>query len=161
MTKLFRLRVKDGYVSPATSLTNAHGTDMKNMLIPAAVAVAISKGKIDWKDAVRCVASGKDPSILITKPDAAKPSKELEGAADFDQQKLIADAAAEKAATDAAAAKDKPSELELARAENRAPDLTKLTDAELNAQAVLLGVDPASYGTTAGLVRAMRKKMEA
>ena len=160
MTKLFRLRVKDGYVSPATALTNAHGTDMKNMLIPAAVAVAISKGKIDWKDAVRCVASGKDPSILITKPDAVKPSKDLEGAADFDQQKLIADAAAEKAVADAAA-NDKPSELELARAENRAPDLTKLTDAELNAQAVLLGVDPASYGTTAGLVRAMRKKTEA
>lgn len=160
MTKLFRMRVKDGYVSPATKLTNAHGTDMSQMLIPEPVAVALDKKTIDWRDVARCVASGKDPSILLTKPEAAKPREELDAAPDFDQDAVAKAAIAEAEAANPAAPKP-PSELELARAEGRAPDLTKLTDDEMNAQAILLGVDPANYGTTAGLIRAMKKKMEA
>lgn len=159
MTKLFRMRVKDGYVSPATKLTNAHGTDMSQMLIPAPVAVAIQKKAVDWRDVARCVASGKDPSILLTEPEAAKPREELDSAPDFDQE-AVAKAAAEEAEAANPAAPKPPSELELARTEGRAPDLAKLTEDELNAQAILLGVDPANYGTTAGLLRAMKKKMD-
>jgi hypothetical protein len=156
MTKLFRLRVKDGFVSPATGVTNCHGTDMSQMLIPGPVGVAIMKGKLDWRDVLRCVASGKDPSVLLTKPEAVKPREELAAASDFDQKTVAAEALA-------VAAPPAPvvSELELARAEGRAPDLSKLTPDELNEQAKLVGVDPAGYSTLTGLIKAVRKKMEA
>lgn len=152
MTKLFRVRVKDGYVSPATAMTNVHGTDMENMVVPGPVGLAIMRGKIDWRDVVRCVASGKDPSILISNPDAAKPRAELENAPEFSQ-----------VLTPAPEVQTAPviGELALARAEGRAPEIDKLTADELNEQAKLLGIEPGSYSTQAGLVRAIRKKMEA
>lgn len=158
-TKLFRLRTSDGYVSPTTAMTNVHGTDMNQMIVPAKVGVAIMKKQVDWRDVVRCVASGKDPSILLTTPDAVKPRQELADAPDFDEQKAIAAAAleAEKKAAEAA----KGGELALARAENRAPDLAKLTEAELAQQAALVGVNPKDYSTQAGLIRAITKKMSA
>lgn len=159
MTKLFRLRVKDGHVSPATKVTNLHGVDMANMIIPAAVAVAIMKQKIDWRDVKCCVAAGKDPTILLTKPEAIKPRQELTNAPDFNQETVVA---AEVSAAEAQLASDQPvvGELARARAENRAPDLVKLTDAELNEQAELLGVKVANYSTHTGLMRAIAKKME-
>lgn len=152
MTKLFRLRVKDGYVCPATKVTNAHGTDMKNMLIPGPVGTAILQKKVDWRDVVRCVASGKDPTVLLKTPDAAKPREELAAAPDFIQA-AVAEEAKEPEAP-------KVSELEISRAENRAPDLTRLTPDELAAQAVLVGVDVSGYKTQGGLVRAVQKKMD-
>ena len=154
MTKLFRVRVKDGYVSPATKMTNVHGTDMDNVLVPGPVGEAILHGKADWRDVVRCVASGKDPTILLTVPDAVKPRAELEAAPGFDQQVAVQAVAEEPEAP-------KESELKLARAEGRAPDLAKLTPDELIEQAKLVGVEPANYSTQSGLVRAVRKKMEA
>jgi len=155
MSNLFRVRTKDGYVSPATKLTNAHGVDLANIVVPAAVGFAIMKKKIDWRDAVRCVASGKDPSILLANLDAAKPRKELEDAPDFDQKKAV-----EEAKPLDVPEVPKISELALARAENRAPVLEKLTDAELEEQAVLVGVKPTDYSTRAGIVRAVAKKMK-
>lgn len=150
MTKLFRLRVKDGYVCPATKLTNCHGTDMKNMLVPGPVGVAIIAKKVDWRDVVRCVASGKDPSVLLKTPDAAKPRQELADAPDFAQETAV------EPEKDVAVV----SELVTARAENRPPDLLKLTSEELAAQAALVGIDPAAYKTQGGLVRAVQKKMD-
>ena len=155
MSKLYRVRTKDGYVSPATAMTNVHGVDMGNIVVPEKVGVAIIKGKIDWHDAVRCVASGKDPSVLLANIEAAKPRKELQDAPDFDQKKAV------EAQTPAEAPEvPKIGELALARAENRAPVIEKLTADELTEQAKLLGIDPAAYSTQAGLVRAIRKKME-
>jgi len=154
MTKLFRVRTKDGYVSPATKLTNAHNVDMDNIVVPGPVGVAIMKNKVDWRDVVRCVASGKDPTVLLAKPDAAKPREELEAAPDFDQKAAAATVAEEPPAP-------KESELKVARAEGRAPDLAKLTNDELMEQAKLVGVDPAAYSTQSGLKRAIAKKMEA
>lgn len=156
MTKLFRMRVKDGYISPVTSVTNVHGVDMGHVIIPAAVAIAKERGKLDWKDILRCVASGKDPTVLIEKPDALKPSEELAAAPDFDQKAVV-----EAAQAEAVPEVPKVSELVAARAEGRAPDLAKLTPEELNEQAKLVGVDPAGYSTVAGLVKAVRRKMEA
>ena len=150
MTKLFRLRIKDGYVSPATKMTNVHSVDMSQMLIPARVAAAIWNKEVDWRDVVRCVASGKDPTILITVPDAVKPRKELEDAPDFKQEAVVPAPEPEKSTL---------GELALARAENRAPDVAKLTNDELVEQAKLVGVDPAGYSTQSGLVRAVLKKM--
>jgi hypothetical protein len=155
MSKLFRVRVKDGYVSPATKMTNVHGVDMANIIVPEKVGVAIIKNKIDWRDAVRCVASGKDPSILLTVAEAAAPRKELEQAPDFDQKK----------ATEAANPVEVPdvpkiSELALARAEGRAPVLKDLTADELMEQAKLLGLDPDKYSTRAGLISAVKSKMD-
>lgn len=154
MSSLFRLRTADGYVSPCTSLTNCHGTDLKNMLIPEAVAVAIldSKNPLEWRDVVRCVAAGKDPTLLLKNPDAIKPRKELADAPNFEPKApgLPADAPAAP----------KVSELALARTENRAPDLSLLTPDELNAQAALVGVDPSGYTTAKGLMRAVQKKMD-
>lgn len=155
MSKLFRVRVADGYVSPATKMTNVHGIDMANILVPAAVGIQIMKKLIDWKDAVRCVASGKDPSILIVNKDAAKPREELEKAADFDQQK-----AADEANPPEVPEAPKIGELALARAEGRAPVLKNLTADELIEQAKLLGLDPDKYATRAGLISAVKSKME-
>lgn len=154
-TKLFRIRVKDGYVSPATSMTNIHGTDMANVLVPFAVGIGIIKKEIDWRDAVRCVASGKDPSILIVKKDAAKPREDLENAPEFDQKKAAAEVNKAPEAPEA----PKVGELLLARQENRAPVLEKLTDAELEEQAALVGVKTTDYSTRAGIVRAVKKQM--
>jgi hypothetical protein len=155
MSTLYRIRVKDGYVSPATKMTNVHGVDMANIIVPDKVGVAIIKGKIDWRDAVRCVASGKDPSVLLVNAKAATPRQELEDAPDFDQQKVVKE-------VQAALIPDVPkiSELALARAENRAPALEKLTDAELEEQAALVGVKTTDYSTKAGIVRAIAKKMK-
>lgn len=155
MSKLFRVRVKDGYVSPATKMTNVHGVDMANVIVPAAVGVAIIKNKVDWKDVVRCVASGKDPSILLVNKEAIEPRKELQDAPDFDQKKAVADA-------NPANIPEVPKigELALARAENRAPVLENLTEAELMEQAKLVGVDPNAFSTRAGVVRAVAKKMK-
>ena len=155
MSKLFRVRVKDGYVSPATKMTNVHGVDMANVIVPEKVGQAIVKNKIDWRDAVRCVASGKDPSILLTVAEAAAPRKELEQAPDFDQKK----------ATEAANPVEVPevpkiSELALARAQGRAPVLKDLTADELMEQAKLLGLDPDKYSTRAGLISAVKSKMD-
>lgn len=152
MKNLFRLRVKDGYVSPATRLTNCHGIDMENMVIPGEVGEGIIKGTLNWRDVVRCVAAGKDPSILLTKPDAAKPRTDLEGAADFDQTKTV----------NANIPPPTPpkSEFVLAREENRAPDLLKLTPEELVLQAGFVGVLVDNYKTQGGLVRAIQKKMD-
>jgi len=155
MSNLYRIRVKDGYVSPATKMTNVHGTDMANIVVPQKVGEAIIKQKIDWRDAVRCVASGKDPSILLANLDAAKPRKELEDAPDFDQKKAV------EAQTPAEIPEvPKIGELALARAENRAPVIEKLTPEEIMEQAKLLGLDPAAYSTQAGIVRAIAKKMK-
>jgi hypothetical protein len=154
-TKLFRIRIKDGLVSPVTpGITNLHGTDMANVIVPAAVAHAVIKGKVNYKDAVRCVAAGKDPTVLLNDPDAVKPREALEKAPDFDQ-KTVASAPV----TDPTA--PTVSELAAARAEGRAPDLAKLTDEELSEQATLVGVDPSGYKTQAGLVRAVQKAMDA
>jgi hypothetical protein len=155
MNKLFRVRVKDGYVSPATKMTNVHGVDMANIIVPEKVGQAIVKNKIDWRDAVRCVASGKDPSILLTVAEAAAPRKELENAPDFDQKK-----ATETANPPEIPDVPKISELALARAEGRAPVIEKLTDAELEEQAKLVGVKTTDYSTKAGIVRAVIKKMK-
>lgn len=161
MTKLFRIRVKDGLISPVTpGITNVHGTDMNNVIVPAAVAFAVMNGKLNYKDAVRCVASGKDPTVLLTKPDAVKPREELTGAKDFDPAKE-AEALAAAEAAKKAAEENKPGELELSRKEGRAPDLAKLTEEELAQQAALVGVDPANYKTQGGLVRAIQKAMDA
>lgn len=154
MSKLYRVRTKDGFVSPATGMTNVHGIDMDNVLVPEKVGVAIIRGKIDWHDAVRCVASGKDPSILLVKPDAADPKQELKDAPNFDQKKAAVDANPPK--TEEA---PKIGELALSRAENRAPVIENLTDDELNEQAGLLGIKATDYSTKAGLVRAIKKKM--
>lgn len=155
MSKLFRIRTKDGYVSPATAMTNVHGVDMANVIVPAAVGTAVIKNKVDWRDVVRCVASGKDPSILLVNKEATKPRKELENSPDFDQQK----------AADADKAPEIPEvpkigELVLARTENRAPVLKNLTAEELVEQAKLLGLDPDKYATRAGLISAVKSKME-
>lgn len=155
MSKLYRIRVKDGYVSPATSMTNVHGVDMANILVPDKVGLAIIKKKIDWQDAVRCVASSKDPSILLANLDAAKPRKELQDAPDFDQKKV-----AEEAKAPEIPEVPKIGELVLARTENRAPVIEKLTPEELLEQAKLLGIDPSAYSTQAGVIRAIKKKME-
>ena len=155
MSKLFRVRVKDGYVSPATSMTNIHGVDMANVIVPAEVGVAIMKKKIDWRDVVRCVASGKDPSILLVKKDAAAPREDLQNAPDFDQAKAVA------AATPPEVPEvPKIGELVLARTEGRAPVIEKLTDAELEEQAKLVGVKTTDFSTRAGIVRAFIKKMK-
>lgn len=155
ITKLFRIRVKDGYVSPATTMTNIHGTDMANVIVPEKVGQAIIKNKIDWRDAVRCVASGKDPSILLANLDAAKPRKELQDAPDFDQKKAVEEVKAPEVPE-----APKIGELVLARTENRAPVIEKLTPEELIEQAKLLGIDPNAYSTQAGVIRAIKKKME-
>jgi hypothetical protein len=155
MSKLFRIRVKDGYVSPATTMTNVHGVDMNNIIVPFAVGIGIIKGKVDWKDAVRCVASGKDPSILLVNKEAAKPREDLENAPDFDQQKAVGENKAPEIPD-----VPKIGELALARAENRAPVLEKLTEDELMEQAKLVGVDPNAFSTRAGVVRAVAKKMK-
>lgn len=155
MSNLFRIRTKDGYVSPATKMTNVHGVDMANVIVPAAVGVAVIKNKIDWRDVVRCVASGKDPSILLVKKDAAKPREDLESAPDFDQKKAVEENKAPEIPD-----VPKIGELALARAENRAPVLEKLTDDELTEQAKLVGVDPNAFSTRAGVVRAVAKKMK-
>ena len=154
MTKLFRLRTKDGYVSPVTSVTNVHGVDMANVIIPAAVAAAIIAKKVDWRDCVQCVVSGKDPTVLLKKPDALKPRQELADAPDFDQQAAVTEVA--PPIPDA----PKESELSLARTEGRAPDLAKLTEEEIGVQAALVGVDPKSYSSQKGLVKAIQRKME-
>jgi len=155
MSNLYRIRVKDGYVSPATKMTNVHGTDMANIVVPQKVGEAIIKGTIDWCDAVRCVASGKDPSILLANLDAAKPRKELEDAPDFDQKKAV------EAQTPAEIPEvPKIGELALSRAENRAPVIEKLTDEELEEQARLVGVKTTDYSTKAGIIRAIAKKMK-
>ena len=155
MSKLFRIRTSDGFVSPATGMTNVHGVDMGNVLVPFKVGIGILKKQIDWHDAVRCVVSGKDPSILIVDKKAAAPREALEQAPDFDQAKAIA---AEKAAE----VPDVPKvgELALARAENRAPAVDKLTDAELTEFATQLGLKPEDYATKAGIVRAVNKKLK-
>ena len=155
MSKLFRIRTKDGYVSPATAMTNVHGVDMANVIVPEKVGMAIIKNKIDWRDAVRCVASGKDPSVLLANLDAAKPRKELEDAPDFDQKKAVEENKAPEVPE-----VPKIGELALARAENRAPVLEKLTDEELMEQAKLVGVDAAAFSTRTGIVRAVAKKMK-
>lgn len=155
MTKLFRLRTKDGYVSPVTSVTNVHGVDMANVIIPAAVASAIIAKKVDWKDCVQCVVSGKDPTVLLKKPDAVKPRQELEDAPDFDQKAAVADVVTP------VPAEPKESELVLARKEGRAPDLSKLTDEEIGVQAALVGVDPSAYSSQKGLIKAIQRKMDA
>lgn len=155
MSKLFRIRTKDGYVSPATAMTNVHGVDMANALVPENVGIAIIKGKIDWKDAVRCVACGKDPSILLTVAEAAKPREDLENAPDFDQKKAAADANPPEVPD-----VPKIGELVLARTEGRAPVLKNLTAEELIEQAKLLGLDPDKYATRAGLISAVKSKME-
>lgn len=136
-------------------MTNAHGVDMANVLVPEKVGIAIIKKKILWSDAVRCVVSGKDPSILLVNADAAKPREDLQNAPDFDQQKAALEA-------NPAEIPDVPKigELALARAENRAPVVEKLTADELMEQAKLLGLDPASYSTQTGIVRAVIKKMK-
>ena len=155
MSNLYRIRVKDGYVSPATKMTNVHGVDMANVIVPQKVGEAIIRQKIDWRDAVRCVASGKDPSILLVDAKAAAPRKELEDAPDFDQKK-----ATEASQTPEIPDVPKISELALARAEKRAPVIEKLTADEIMEQAKLLGLDPAAYSTQAGIVRAIAKKMK-
>lgn len=152
-TKSFRLRVKDGYVSPATKMTNAHNVDMANVIIPAAVGVAIIKKQLDWKDVLCCVASGKDPTVLLKTPDAIKPREELQNAPDYKQE-----TAAEELREPEPPAE---SEMVLARKENRAPDLAKLTEEELKAQAALVGVDPKAYSTINALRKAIQKKMDA
>lgn len=136
-------------------MTNVHGIDIGNILVPAAVGMAIIKNKIDWRDAVRCVASGKDPSILLADIKAAKPRETLENAPDFDQEKAVKELQP-KVPEEA----PKISELALSMAEGRAPVIEKLTPEELSEQAKRLGIDPLVYSTQAGLVRAIRKKME-
>lgn len=136
-------------------MTNVHGVDMANVIVPASVGIAVIKGKVDWRDVVRCVVSGKDPSILLVKKDAAKPREDLEGAADFDQKKV----AEENKALEVPEV-PKIGELALSRAENRAPVLEKLTDDELMEQAKLVGVDPNGFSTRSAIVRAVAKKMK-
>ena len=152
MTNAFRIRTKDGFVSPVTRMTNVHGIDKDNVIVPGPVGLAIIAGKINWKDAVVCVVSGKDPSVLLKNPDAAKPRAELQSAPDFDQAVAAAPEEPEEV---------KVSELLLARSENRAPDLSKLTDEELSEQATLVGVDPKAYSSLKALTRAVQKKMDA
>lgn len=159
LTKAFRLNVETGATCPCTRMTNAHGPDKRFVIITAPVFMAIEAGKrgkpggVDWKDVVRCVLAHKNPEILLTAPEAAKPRKELEEAPPDTAEELVG-------AVEGPPVSPK-SEIELALEENRAPDPMKLTDAELNDFAKAYGIDPDKYTTSKGLARAVQKAMEA
>lgn len=153
MSNAFRIRTKDGYVSPVTKATNVHGIDMNNIVVPGPVGLAVIAGKLDYKDVIQCVVSGKNPEILLKNPDAVKPRKELQEAPDLNPADLLPPPVEEKGAPAV-------SELVLARAENRAPDVDKLTPEELAEHAKLVGVDPAGFSSLKGLAKAVRKRME-
>ncbi len=158
MTKLFRISLKpgrEGMLSPVTRMTNAHGTDKDFIIVTAQVAAAIDKERakpgtgLDWKDAVRCVTAGKSPDVLLRDKEAAKPRETLQKAPDYNPAVPSADEAPA----------DKVSELQAARGEGRAPDVDKLTTAELDECARLVGVDPKAYTTTARLKGAIKKAL--
>lgn len=151
LTKQFRIRVADGLVSPVTpGITNIHKHDMDNVIVSAAVMAAISKGRIDYKDAVRCVAAGKSADVLLTDPDVLKPSEAMASAPSADQVPGVQ-------TPPPAPVK---SELVAAREEGRAPDLVKLSEEELAEYGLILGVDPSKYSTRPTLLRAVRKAIE-
>ena len=157
-TKLYRLNTTTGLIAPCTAVTNAHGIDRRFVLITAPVRLAIEKERckagcgIDWRDVVRCVVSGKSPDVLLADKEAAKPREALAKAADYDPNALLP--------KEGELPKPAVSELTLAREEGRAPELAKLTSAELDEHAVLLGVDPKQYTTAKGLIRAVQRKMD-
>jgi len=156
-TKLFRVRVKDGLLSPVKpGITNVHGIDMGNVIVPAKVALAIIGKRIRYQDAVRCVLAGKDPTVLLTAPSALKPREELENAPGFNPEKETAELAPK-----IPKGGGKVGELVLARQEGRAPDVAKLTEEEQVELAGMLEVDPSKYTTTAGLLRALKKALGA